>query len=239
MPQNAFSRSPEPEAHAATDAATVVEGVSSELIEHAGTVSHAAERWAREAVSSVPEVLSTLVILAAATFGYRLASRGIAAMVQRTHLDESVGVTLRTFLRWVTVVLVLAAVAARWGVLENFWAAIVGAVTLVAIGFFAVWSVLSNVLCSLILLANRPFRVGDEIELPPDPIRGRVLAVNLTHTTLLDGEGATFQVPNNLFFQRVFKRHPRGGSGRRAAAAAAADPAAAAADPAGEPPADV
>lgn len=169
------------------------------------TLADAVER----AVLWLPEFVSTAVILLLAVVTVKLISRGIGLLVERTHLDESVGATLRTLSRWLIVPLVVAAIAARWGVLENFWAAVTAAVTLVAIGFFAVWSVLSNVLCSVILLANRPFRIGDEIKLVPDPIRGRVLAIGLTHTTLLGAKGDMFQVPNNLFFQRVVKRYPR------------------------------
>ena len=35
---------------------------------------------------------------------------------------------------------------------------------MVAIGFIAVWSILSNVLCSLMLIMHRSFRIGDDIE---------------------------------------------------------------------------
>ena len=197
-----------------------IRNVGRELGERATRVEELAQRAVEGALGLVPELLSTAVILLIAVIAYKLVSRAIHALTQRTHLEPTDAATLRTLLRWLVVPLVIAAVAARWGVLENFWAAVTAAVTLVAIGFFAVWSVLSNVLCSVILLANRPFRIGDEIELVPDPIRGRVLNIALTHTTLLGSEGETFQVPNNLFFQRVVKRHPGGGSNRLAAAAA-------------------
>lgn len=197
-----------------------IRGVGRGFGQGADRLGDATEAAFEAALGSVPELVSTAVILLIAVVLYKLVSRGIRLLVKQTHLEESVGVTLRTLLRWSVVPLVVAAIAARWGVLENFWAAVTAAVTLVAIGFFAVWSVLSNVLCSVILLANRPFRIGDEIELVPDPIRGRVLHVGLTHTTLLGSEGETFQVPNNLFFQRVVKRYPRGsGTGRLEAAA--------------------
>lgn len=83
-----------------------------------------------------------------------------------------------------------------------------GLLGLVAIGFVAVWSTLSNVLCTFLLLLTRPFRIGDEVELVPDPIRGEVVDLTFFFTTLKDAEGRYFRIPNNLFFQRIIRRTP-------------------------------
>ncbi len=163
---------------------------------------------------SVPELIGTGVILLLAGVIYFVMSRLIRVAVRTTHLDDSIGATLRTVLRWITVLLTGAAILNHWDVLQNFWAAATAAVTLVAVGFVAVWSVLSNVLCSLILLATRTFRVGDHITLEGDAATGTVREINLTHTTLRDEDGHLFHIPNNLFFQKVVKRKPRKSSGR-------------------------
>ncbi|MBK8478825.1 MAG: mechanosensitive ion channel [Opitutaceae bacterium] len=88
----------------------------------------------------------------------------------------------------------------------DFFAMMGGLLALIGIGFVAVWSVLSNVLCTLLLLTVRPFRIGDELELPPDPFRGRVIDLNLFFTTLQAADGRLVQIPNNLFFQRGLLR---------------------------------
>lgn len=162
------------------------------------------------AAASVPETLTTLLILAAAFVVYRLGRRGLRYLTRHTHLDDDLVVVLLRIHRTLVVVLTLLAVCQVWGVLHNLWAALTAVVTLVAIGFVAVWSVLSNVLCSLILMATRPFRAGDRLTFPPDAIAGRVRRVNLTHTLLIGEDGSEFQVPNNLFFQRIIQRSPRG-----------------------------
>jgi small-conductance mechanosensitive channel len=69
-----------------------------------------------------------------------------------------------------------------------------------------VWSVLSNVSCTVIMLVSRPFHIGDEIEVAGEPITGRVVDLNFIYTTLKDGDGRLVQIPNNLFFQKVIKR---------------------------------
>ena len=48
--------------------------------------------------------------------------------------------------------------------------------------------------------------MGDEVELLPDPVRGRVTDLNLFFTTLATDDGRLVQIPNNLFFQRVVVR---------------------------------
>ena len=56
------------------------------------------------------------------------------------------------------------------------------------------------------LVAFKPFSVGDEIELPADGVKGRVTDLTLIFTTLQTGPHETVLIPNNTFFQRIFKR---------------------------------
>jgi small-conductance mechanosensitive channel len=79
------------------------------------------------------------------------------------------------------------------------------ALALVAIGFFAVWSVLSNLLCALMLVVVKPFRVGDSIEVCGDGLKGKVIDLNFAFVTLREEEGALIRVPNNQFFQKSIR----------------------------------
>ena len=86
-------------------------------------------------------------------------------------------------------------VAALWAVLSTLLA-------MVAIGFVAVWSVLSNAFCSVILLMFQPFRVGNRIEMPVSGVAGKVVNFNMLFTTLQADDGDLIQLPNNTFFQQ-------------------------------------
>jgi small-conductance mechanosensitive channel len=86
------------------------------------------------------------------------------------------------------------------------WTMLTTVGALVGIGFFAVWSVLSNWLCTFVILVTRPFAIGDDVEFVGDPVRGRVVDLNFIYTTLRTDDGGTLQIPNNLFFQKVLKR---------------------------------
>ncbi|NQZ78609.1 MAG: mechanosensitive ion channel [Ekhidna sp.] len=75
---------------------------------------------------------------------------------------------------------------------------------LVAIGFFAIWSLLSNIIAGIIIYIINPFKISDTIVLVEKEITGKVTDIGLIFTTLADDEGS-FTVPNNLFFQQVIK----------------------------------
>lgn len=103
----------------------------------------------------------------------------------------------------------------RFGVSGTvLWTAFTGFAAVAAVAFFAAWSVLSNVFCTLLLLTTRPFRLYDHIELLESGdklgLKGQVVDINLIHTTLKerlgDGSETVLQVPNSLFFQRVVRR---------------------------------
>ena len=100
------------------------------------------------------------------------------------------------------------------------WTAFTGFAAVGAVAFFAAWSVLSNLFCTMLIFATRPFRVLDTIEVLENGekpgLKGRVRDINLVYTTLEellpDGHlsGTVLQVPNNMFFQRIVRRWSRG-----------------------------
>jgi hypothetical protein len=92
--------------------------------------------------------------------------------------------------------------------LGGMWTIISTMVAMVAIGFVAVWSLLSHPTSTFLILFLRPYQVGDEIELAGEPVRGRVIDLNYFYTTLLAEDGQLLQVPNNLFFQKTVRRRP-------------------------------
>ena len=94
------------------------------------------------------------------------------------------------------------------------WAALTGFTAVAAVAFFAIWSVLSNMFCAVLIFSLGPFRMGDVVEVVESAdkpgVKGRVVAINLFYTTLQDlsenADGALVQVPNSLFFQKAVRR---------------------------------
>ena len=147
-----------------------------------------------------------MAVAAAGAAAYFLAARGLKSLQARRYLPDRLVTTFRRIILWVVAGATLLLLLQTLGVLQSVMAAVTGVFALLAIGFVAVWSVLSNTLCSLILMIIRPYRVGDTLSLPPDNLCGKVVNFNLIFTTLETEDGYLLQVPNNIFFQRPVVR---------------------------------
>lgn len=95
------------------------------------------------------------------------------------------------------------------------WTALTGFIAVGAIAFFAAWSVLSNIFCTVLIISTRLFRLHDWIEILENGekrgLRGEVIDLNIIYTTLREvapdgGTSSVLQIPNSLFFQRVIRR---------------------------------
>ena len=151
-------------------------------------------------------LLGAAVLVSLVAVAYLLAARGLGVLVARNRLSDSVAFSLRRLVRWLAVLVGAMALLESLGVLGNTWAVLSAVLAMVAIGFVAVWSILSNVLCSLLLLVTRPFRVGDNVELPVLGVGGKVVDFTLLFTIMEDESGDLIQVPNNMFFQAPIRR---------------------------------
>ncbi|HSX87072.1 MAG TPA: mechanosensitive ion channel family protein [Pseudomonas sp.] len=157
-----------------------------------------------------------LLILLLAAVLQRLLGRAIHRMAVRyPQLPAQLLLPLRGGLRWLIMGSALLLVLERLGVsAQVLWAALTGFVAVAAVAFFAIWSVLSNLFCALLIVTLSPFRIGDSVEIidtaDKPGVKGRVLSINLFYTTLEDlseeGAGTWVQVPNSLFFQKAVRR---------------------------------
>lgn len=152
-------------------------------------------------------LLQTAVIIVVA-FGLFLGLRGrIQRFAEWARLPRLALAPVRVLFRYSILALAAVFILSLWGFEIGTILALMGSVLgLVAIGFVAVWSVLSNLLCTFVLVLFKPFSIGDEIELPTDNVKGRVVDLSFIFTTLEVGPGESVLVPNNTYFQRVFKR---------------------------------
>ncbi len=160
-----------------------------------------------------PEIItkliqSAVIVAIALALFYGLRGR-ILLFAQWANLPRLAFAPVRITLRYGILAVATVLVLGRWGFQTDTLVAVVGTVLgLVAIGFVAVWSVLSNLLCAFVMVLFKPFSVGDEIELTGgDGVKGKVIDLSLIFTTLSVSKDETILVPNNLFFQRVVRRH--------------------------------
>ena len=103
--------------------------------------------------------------------------------------------------------MVALALVSVWGVdVHNLWLFFTSVVGLIAIGFFAVWSILSNVITGIIIIISKDFRIGDELNIQPENISGNIVDMSLLFLKLEDKEGFSIHIPNNLVFQRIVRK---------------------------------
>jgi len=164
---------------------------------------------------TIIKLVQTAVVLAIG-LGIFFGLKGrILQFAKKANLPRLAMTPVRVSLRYAVLVLTGVMALGIWGYNTASIVTAIGAVIgLVAIGFVAVWSVLSNVLCTVVLIALKPFSVGDDVELVSAGVKGRVVDLSVIYTTLEVAEGETVLIPNNLFFQGAIRRrvgkHTRG-----------------------------
>ena len=172
-------------------------------------------QWLGEWTGSLLFGGQILLILLAGYLLQRLVARGLTRIGTRYQLPGELLLPLRGALRWLIMGSALMLALEHLGVSAGvLWAAFSGFVAVAAVAFFAIWSVLSNLFCAVLIFTIGPFRLGDRVEVmdgfDKPGAKGRVIAINLLYTTLEEesenGSGALLQIPNSLFFQKVVRR---------------------------------
>ena len=172
--------------------------------------------WLLDWLEVLIPAMQILLILFAAWMINLVVKRVLLRAGAHYALPRELLVPLRGAIRWLIIAATVLLVLERLGVSATvLWTAFTGFATVGAVAFFAAWSVLSNLFCTLLIVIVGPYRLGDYIELidntdRPGPM-GRVVDINMLYTTLEDAspehrEGTLLQIPNVLIFQRVVRR---------------------------------
>ena len=175
--------------------------------------------WVQDWLGTVLPIGEVLLVLAVAWLLQRL----VRAVVRRLVANRGLPLEMATVMRRVSATLISCAavllVLERMGVSGTvLWTAFTGFAAVGAVAFFAAWSVLSNIFCTVLIFSTRPFRLQDHIELLENGekpgLKGRVVDINLIYTTLQEvneqQSDTRLQIPNSLFFQRTLRRWPSG-----------------------------
>lgn len=78
--------------------------------------------------------------------------------------------------------------------------------TVVGVGLFATWSLLSNITASVILFFFFPFKVGSSIKIQDgaNSIEGVILDISMFYIEIETPEGNVVAYPNNMAIQKAF-----------------------------------
>jgi small-conductance mechanosensitive channel len=130
-----------------------------------------------------------------------LASRGLAVLAGKSGDPILAARAIRTLVRWVFMLIAAALILSRFQI--DLWTFLTGILAMIAVGFVAVWSILSNILAAFIMILFKMFAVHDEIEFAGEPVKGRIVDFTLFFMVLRAEDGRLSHVPNNLVFQKV------------------------------------
>lgn len=178
---------------------------------------------------SLSSAAGIILILLVGVLGYFALKRGLKSLLLSEYISPAAYGVAKSILKWLLIIAIALITLQNLGIkVTNIMAGLLTIAGMVAIGFIAVWSVLSNILCSFLLIAFRPFNIGDEIEIIEatggSGLKGKVTGFNVMFTSLEEAseDGKTkliTQVPNNIFFQKSLRRKidqkPEGSDGPR------------------------
>jgi small-conductance mechanosensitive channel len=159
---------------------------------------------------SVIAMLATIgVVIGAFIISYQLQRPlrdSLRQFAARLRLPYETVLTMTRLLIGALWVIAAMLVLEIWGVsVGGLWTLLVSAAAIVGVGFLATWTMISNVTASLFISLWHPFHLGDTIEILPENFSGRVIDRNLMFVVVREKSGAVIQIPNNLFFQKMFK----------------------------------
>ena len=111
-------------------------------------------------------------------------------------------INLINFLLYIPSIIVLALI---WGLnLNQFTVFISSILAVLGVGFFAQWSILSNLTATVILFFYHPMRIGDRIRVLDKDFdwTGEVTDITGFYVFLDTDKGESITIPNNLLMQK-------------------------------------
>lgn len=152
------------------------------------------ETLSRAALALATDVLAAALILAVGAFVADRAGRVVRRASERNpRIDRTLSSVLARVVRWGILAFTIIAVLGQFGVQTASIVAVLGAAGL-AVGL-ALQGALSNVAAGVMILALRPFRLGDAVEIAGTA--GSVEDIGLFATRLKTFDGIVVHQPNS------------------------------------------
>ena len=148
---------------------------------------------AERAVSASTNVVLAALILIVGIIVAGMVRRGVRKAASRSpRIDDTLASFFSSIVYYGVIAVVIIAVLGKFGVETTSMVAALGAMTL-AIGF-ALQGTLSNIAAGVMIIAFRPYAIGDFVEVAG--VAGTVKDVNLFTTVLATGDNKKIIIPN-------------------------------------------
>jgi len=160
-------------------------------------------------ISLVPVLGTVGLLIAAIALSHVVRSvlqDSLGRVMARLRLPYETALTITRVLTGTVWILCAALTLEVWGIsVVGLWTLLVSAATVIGVGFLATWTMVSNITASFFIAIWRPFRLGDTVEILPENLKGRVIDSNLMFLIVRESSGSVIHIPNNLFFQKMFR----------------------------------
>jgi small conductance mechanosensitive channel len=150
-------------------------------------------------------LISAVLILFIGTIIVKIIANGVAKMLRKKDMDEAVVEFLHSLVRYLLFVIVLIAALGRLGVQTASVVAVIGAAGL-AIGL-ALQGSLSNFAAGVLIVAFRPFKSGDYVEI--GGVAGSVESIQIFQTILTTPDNKMVVVPNGAVIGSAITNYSR------------------------------
>ena len=159
-------------------------------------------------------IFNALAVLAVGVGATRVLKRWLSQqLLPKTSLEPGMQMSIVTLLSYVCGVLVFVLVL---GALKVNLQSITWVASALSVGIgFGLQAIVQNFISGLILLAERPVKVGDWVSLPGAGVEGDIKRINVRATEIQQGDRSTVIVPNSqLITQNVRNVTQAGALGR-------------------------
>ena len=151
------------------------------------------------------QVIESIIILVVYVLFYFVFKTLVNNVLKRTSLEKGRRrMTIRTAQLFTTITAIIL-LTGVWGFKQNEILLFAGTLlTALGIGFFAQWSLLSNITSSIILFFNHPLKIGDTIRVMDKdcPFEGEIIELTYFFVHLKSKNGEVITIPNSLIFQK-------------------------------------
>ncbi|MFC1643351.1 mechanosensitive ion channel family protein [Myxococcota bacterium] len=149
---------------------------------------------AQQLVVWLPSVVSAVAVLLLFYALWLVARSGAAVVIRRSRLDETAGSFIQTIIQYVLLTLGVVSALGKVGVNTASLLTSLGVAGL-TIGF-AAKDALSNMISGLFIFWDRPFVIGDLVEI--GGAYGRVADITMRSTRVVTPDGRMLAIPNTI-----------------------------------------
>ena len=156
------------------------------------------------ALEKYPFIVATGVTLIVYFVVKRFADSLVTKMGAKSEFPKARTQLVKKYIDVLLAALLLLVLISIWGVKpDQIFLFISSILTVVGVGFFAQWSILSNVTAGIILFFSFPYRI--RVMDKDFPIEAEIKDISSFYTLLKTDSGAQISIPNNLLLQKAIE----------------------------------